>query len=944
MDARFILIFLLFSLYVSGDYIVMFNEYLSVDSQLDILEGIIPLSSFHWEYKPRNISYPQSDFAVIDVSELDRELTLEKLKSDSNVKHIIPQKKLRPKLQFNDVESEEPVHIHTFNQSYIKLSGRPHTKIPREEVSVPYSRRLQSNNYDVADLLDAPYLWKFGYTGKKVKVAVFDTGLGEHNSYFNNVKEIVDWTTDEVKNDYIGHGTFVAGVIASNNPDCKGIAPDVELYVFKIFTNEQVSYTTWFLDAFNYAIYLGIDVLNLSIGGPDFNDHPFVEKILELSANNVIVVSAIGNDGPTYGSLNNPADQSDVIGVGGVDFSGNIASFSSRGMTTWEMPSGIGRFKPDIVTFSKDVISTHNRGGCTSLSGTSVASPIVAGATALLLSSVPPEDREKVNPASMKQILMESSYLYTNSEIWMEGAGQLSLVDAFSLLREYTPKVTSIPSHIDLTSTYMYPYNLQPLYYSSIPTKLNITLLNGMSVSSTITETNWLPGINGQHIEISFSHSDVIWPWSGYLSLHIRVLDRGEFFEGDAEGVIKVTIKSPPSPGTATFRYTDVEIPLKVKIVPTPSREKRVLWDQYHSIGYPRGYYPRDALLMKSVPFDWNGDHPFTNFHLLFKSLREQGYFLEILGEPLTCFDSINYGTLMIVDPERDFHQLEIEKVQEDIKEGMSLVVLADWYDTELLDKLKIMDENTQQMWIPITGGANIPAVNELLETYGIAFGDRVYDGAFTLSKTGYFASGNAIMSFPKDGILVPFELLDQSNDMINSKRESHIIPVLGFYQPGPEQGRISVFGDSSCFDEANQLKESDCLWLLKDIMSYASEGSMTPSLQNYEPLQSAFKSKRLSRPVRYGEKSNDELSECENLHFVKNNLTFTEGINWDTGKQIHEHKGYFRSKVVLHNFNTNIIVIEPAFIPLFVMLIALIIFIAIILFRRLTKKSITIS
>ena len=62
-----------------------------------------------------------------------------------------------------------------------------------------------------------------------------------------------------------------------------------------------VSYTSWFLDAFNYAIHRGIDVLNLSIGGPDWCDEPFVEKVWELSANGVVVVSAIGNDGPDFG-------------------------------------------------------------------------------------------------------------------------------------------------------------------------------------------------------------------------------------------------------------------------------------------------------------------------------------------------------------------------------------------------------------------------------------------------------------------------------------------------------------------------------------------------------------------------------------------------------------------------------------------------------------------
>ena len=51
------------------------------------------------------------------------------------------------------------------------------------------------------------------------------------------------------------------------------------------------------------------------------------------------MISAIGNDGPLYGTLNNPADNLDVIGIGGITDSDQIARFSSRGMTTWELPT-----------------------------------------------------------------------------------------------------------------------------------------------------------------------------------------------------------------------------------------------------------------------------------------------------------------------------------------------------------------------------------------------------------------------------------------------------------------------------------------------------------------------------------------------------------------------------------------------------------------------------
>ena len=73
--------------------------------------------------------------------------------------------------------------------------------------------------------------------------------------------------------------------------------------------------------------------------------HGAAAQVWEITANGIIMVSAIGNDGPLYGTLNNPADQNDVLGVGGIDYADKIASFSSRGMSTWELPRGYGRSK-----------------------------------------------------------------------------------------------------------------------------------------------------------------------------------------------------------------------------------------------------------------------------------------------------------------------------------------------------------------------------------------------------------------------------------------------------------------------------------------------------------------------------------------------------------------------------------------------------------------------
>lgn len=145
------------------------------------------------------------------------------------------------------------------------------------------------------------------------------------------------------------------------NSDCPGIAPDAEIYIFKLFTENRVSYTSWFLDAFNYVLDHGIDIINLSNGSSDFLDEPFIDKINELTANGVIIVSAIGNEGPFQGTLNNPGDLVNVIGVGSLDESGeNVASFSSRGMSTWSLLDGNGILKPDILTHGSNIKALSN--------------------------------------------------------------------------------------------------------------------------------------------------------------------------------------------------------------------------------------------------------------------------------------------------------------------------------------------------------------------------------------------------------------------------------------------------------------------------------------------------------------------------------------------------------------------------------------------------------
>lgn len=87
-----------------------------------------------------------------------------------------------------------------------------------------------------------------------------------------------------------------------------------------------------------------------------------------------------------------------------------------------------GRVKPDIVAYGREVVGSKISTGCKSLSGTSVASPVVAGAVCLLASVISEKDRwNLLNPASMKQALVEGAFRLSGPNMFEQGAGRLNL-------------------------------------------------------------------------------------------------------------------------------------------------------------------------------------------------------------------------------------------------------------------------------------------------------------------------------------------------------------------------------------------------------------------------------------------------------------------------------------------------------------------------------------
>ncbi|EKF37600.1 subtilisin-like serine peptidase, putative [Trypanosoma cruzi marinkellei] len=222
-----------------------------------------------------------------------------------------------------------------------------------------------------------------------------------------------------------------------------GMAPGADVHMLRVFDDNRDTRTAWCIAALNFALQWGANIINLSFGGMDYYDAVFTEKITELATKGVVVVAATGNEGPRMGSVHNPADQNEVISVGSLGTRGRrlisrrdyyddntemkkssmrlpvrwVSTFSGRGPSTWEMPYGAGRPKPDLVALGEHVLGVGRDEGSGTLSlrvshGTSVAAPIVAGIVALCMDALQRLHgswKANVNVAVIKRVLMETA-------------------------------------------------------------------------------------------------------------------------------------------------------------------------------------------------------------------------------------------------------------------------------------------------------------------------------------------------------------------------------------------------------------------------------------------------------------------------------------------------------------------------------------------------------
>lgn len=232
---------------------------------------------------------------------------------------------------------------------------------------------------DFYNLMNIEELRGKGITGKDVTVAIIDSGCSNHDSLKNRIIGGRNFTSEGTADDYTdynGHGTHVAGVIsAEENSQFKSIAPEANLLICKVLNKNGQGSLNSVVDAINYAISCKVDVINMSLGSSKGTDamHNAIKNAID---NGISVVCASGNSGDSNANTDEimyPACYEEVVEVGAIGKDYKISEFSNSNKYV------------DVVAFGEDIMSTYLDNSFQSLTGTSMATPMITGTLALLL-------------------------------------------------------------------------------------------------------------------------------------------------------------------------------------------------------------------------------------------------------------------------------------------------------------------------------------------------------------------------------------------------------------------------------------------------------------------------------------------------------------------------------------------------------------------------------
>jgi subtilisin family serine protease len=287
---------------------------------------------------------------------------------------------------------------------------------------------------DTTAQIGAPEVWQGGDTGQGVDVAVLDTGIdAAHPDFGGRIKTTASFVPGQDVTDRHGHGTHVASTIAGTGAASagkeKGVAPGADLHIGKVLNDDGMGLDSWIVAGMEWAARdQHAKVVSMSLGsGPTDGTDPLSTAVNELSAETgALFVIAAGNSGPDPYSVSAPGAADAALTVGAVDGADRLATFSSRGPRM-----GDSNLKPDLTAPGVGVLAARSQyapegtGSYQTMSGTSMATPHVAGAAALLARTHPDWSGRQ-----LKDALVSTTKTTVQYSPYSGGSGRLDVAAA----------------------------------------------------------------------------------------------------------------------------------------------------------------------------------------------------------------------------------------------------------------------------------------------------------------------------------------------------------------------------------------------------------------------------------------------------------------------------------------------------------------------------------
>ncbi|MEU3791224.1 S8 family serine peptidase [Streptomyces fructofermentans] len=325
------------------------------------------------------------------------------------------------------------------------LVAAPHTTARRASAGSPslpggvdriwLDGKVKAALADSTSQIGAPKVWDEGFTGTGVKVAVLDTGVDvDHPDLAERIVSSRSFVPGEDITDRRGHGTHVASIIAGTGDASegkeKGVAPAADLAIGKVLSDGGTGTESGIIAGMEWAARTEhAKIISMSLGSSTAHTQtdPMSSSVNALSKETgALFVIAAGNSGPGRYTVNSPGTAAAALTVGAVDSADQIAGFSSSGPR-----EGDDGLKPDVTAPGVNVLAARSQyvsgaGFYTTKSGTSMATPHVAGAAALLAHQHPEWTGQQ-----LKDALMSTSTATPTLSAYRGGSGRADVLAAF---------------------------------------------------------------------------------------------------------------------------------------------------------------------------------------------------------------------------------------------------------------------------------------------------------------------------------------------------------------------------------------------------------------------------------------------------------------------------------------------------------------------------------